>query len=98
MRKSNGGFSMVEMLVVVTIILVMVTGSISILGVFMRGQGIKQAGRVISGQFMNARQMRAPRSVSTSSSSTRPSRFFACIGTTIRMDRRDRRLTIGPSS
>ncbi|KAF0245306.1 MAG: hypothetical protein FD180_1711 [Planctomycetota bacterium] len=56
MRKSNGGFSMVEMLVVVTIILVLVTGSISILGVFMRGQGIKQAGRVISGQFMNARQ------------------------------------------
>lgn len=56
MRKSNGGFSMVEMLVVVTIILVLVTGSISILGVFMRGQGIKQSGRVIGGQFMNARQ------------------------------------------
>lgn len=56
MRKSNGGFSMVEMLVVVSIILVLVTGSISILGVFMRGQGIKQAGRVIGGQFMTARQ------------------------------------------
>lgn len=56
MRKSNGGFSMVEMLVVVSIILVLVTGSISILGVFMRGQGIRQAGRIIQGQFMNARQ------------------------------------------
>lgn len=56
MRKAKLGFSMVEMLVVVAIILIMVTGSISILSVFMRGQGIKQAGRIIQGQFMNARQ------------------------------------------
>lgn len=56
MRKKNSGFSMVEMLVVVSIILVMVTGSISVLSVFMRGQGIKQSGKVIGGQFMNARQ------------------------------------------
>jgi prepilin-type N-terminal cleavage/methylation domain-containing protein len=56
MRKSKSGFSMIELLVVVTIILVLVTGSISIMSVFMRGQGIKQSGRVIQGQFMNARQ------------------------------------------
>ncbi|MCE9584297.1 MAG: type II secretion system GspH family protein [Planctomycetes bacterium] len=56
MRKANRGFSLVEMLVVVAIILIMVTGSISIMSVFMRGQGIKQAGRIIQGQFMNARQ------------------------------------------
>lgn len=56
MRKSNSGFSMVELLVVIAIILIMVTGSISVLGVFMRGQGIKQAGRIVQGQFMNARQ------------------------------------------
>lgn len=47
---------MVEMLVVITIILVLVTGSISILGVFMRGQGLKQAGRIVGEQFMSARQ------------------------------------------
>lgn len=55
MRK-NGGFSLVEMMVVVMIILVLVTGSISILSVFMRGQGIKQAGRLVNAQFMQARQ------------------------------------------
>jgi prepilin-type N-terminal cleavage/methylation domain-containing protein len=56
MRRSQKGFSMIEMLVVITIILVLVTGSISILGVFMRGQGLKQAGRIVGTQFMNARQ------------------------------------------
>lgn len=55
MRKTRG-FSLVEMMVVVMIILVLVTGSISILSVFMRGQGIKQAGRLVGAQFMQARQ------------------------------------------
>ena len=55
MRKSRG-FTLVEMMVVVVIILVLVTGSISILNVFMRGQSIKQAGRIINSQFMQARQ------------------------------------------
>lgn len=55
MRKTRG-FSLVEMMVVVMIILVLVTGSISILSVFMRGQGIKQAGRLVNAQFMQARQ------------------------------------------
>lgn len=56
MRRIQGGFTMIEMLVVITIILVLVTGSISVLGVFMRGQGLKQAGHIVNGQFMNARQ------------------------------------------
>ncbi|MEK7467398.1 MAG: prepilin-type N-terminal cleavage/methylation domain-containing protein [Planctomycetota bacterium] len=56
MRRNQAGFSMIEMLVVITIILVLVTGSISILGVFMRGQGLKQGGRIVGTQFMNARQ------------------------------------------
>lgn len=54
--RHNRGFSLVEMMVVVVIILVLVTGSISILSVFMRGQGIKQAGRLVNAQFMQARQ------------------------------------------
>ncbi|KAF0245302.1 MAG: hypothetical protein FD180_1707 [Planctomycetota bacterium] len=56
MRRRQNGFSMIEMLVVITIILVLVTGSISILGIFMRGQGLKQAGRIVGTQFMHARQ------------------------------------------
>lgn len=54
--KRTRGFTIVEMLVVVVIILVMVTSSISILSVFMRGQAIKQAGRLVNAQFMQARQ------------------------------------------
>ncbi len=56
MRRDQKGFTMLEMLVVITIILVLVTGSISALGYFMRGQGLKQAGHIVNGQFMNARQ------------------------------------------
>ncbi|NUN47331.1 MAG: prepilin-type N-terminal cleavage/methylation domain-containing protein [Candidatus Brocadiae bacterium] len=57
MRKRNAGFTMVEMLVVVAIILILVTSSISILSVFMRGQGIKQAGSILGGHMMRARQL-----------------------------------------
>lgn len=61
--RGKSGFTIVELLVVVTIILVLVTGSISLLGVFMRGQGLKQAARVVSQQFMNARQKAASEKV-----------------------------------
>lgn len=54
--KRARGFTITEMLVVVVIILVMVSASISILSVFMKGQSIKQAGRLMNAQFMQARQ------------------------------------------
>lgn len=56
MKRGAGGFSLAELLVVITIITVLVTGSISLLGVFARGQGLRQAGRIVGAQFMNARQ------------------------------------------
>lgn len=56
MKRAAGGFSLAELLVVVTIITVLVTGSISLVGVFARGQGLRQAGRIVGAQFVNARQ------------------------------------------
>lgn len=54
--KRARGFTIVEMLVVVTIILAMTAASVSILSVFLRGQKLKQAGKILGAQFLQARQ------------------------------------------
>lgn len=61
MRKLRrpSAFTLLELIVVVSIILVLAGGSIAMLSMFGRGSAVKHGGRIVQSQFYRARQLSA---------------------------------------
>lgn len=67
-RLGTGGcpaFTLIEMLVVISIIVVVTSLSVSALSVFLRGQNVKAGGRIVQTTFLQARQLAATKRVMT---------------------------------
>ncbi|MBI3097467.1 MAG: prepilin-type N-terminal cleavage/methylation domain-containing protein [Planctomycetes bacterium] len=58
-RSSSAGFTLLEMLVVVAIIIVVSTMSLAFLSLFSRGQSVKEGARIVQAAFAECRQMAA---------------------------------------
>jgi prepilin-type N-terminal cleavage/methylation domain-containing protein len=54
--RRRAGFTLVELLVVVSIIVIMATMSVYLIGGFFKGSSVKEGGRIVSAAFARARQ------------------------------------------
>lgn len=58
-RDAESGFTLIEMLVVISIIIVVSTMSLAFLSLFSRGQSVKEGARIVQAAFGECRQMAA---------------------------------------
>jgi prepilin-type N-terminal cleavage/methylation domain-containing protein len=56
---SGGGFTLVEMLIVIIIIVILTGVTVALLGIFFRGQGVRQGAMIVSQAIAEAKQAAA---------------------------------------